>query len=111
MTALQSVVLTLPARLDDRAMTAFERIFSEFLDSAATSFQRDDSGDWQIEALFEFTPDAAIIDQMLAPLYQHESIVPVPINVLPVEQRDWLVLDLRKSCHHAPSGGKPAFVD
>ena len=37
MTALQSVVLTLPARLDDRAMTAFERIFSEFLESAATS--------------------------------------------------------------------------
>ena len=66
MTALQSVVLTLPARLDDRAMAAFERIFSEFLDSAATSFQRDDAGDWQIEALFTFTPDAAMIHQMLA---------------------------------------------
>jgi ribosomal protein L11 methyltransferase len=31
-----------------------------------------------------------MIDQMLAPLYQHESITPVPITVLPVEQRDWL---------------------
>ena len=70
MTALQSVVLTLPARLDDRAMAAFEGVFSELLDSAATSFQRDDAGDWQIEALFTFTPDAAMIDQMLAPLYQ-----------------------------------------
>ena len=46
MTALQSVVLTLPARLDDRAMTAFEGVFSELLDSAATSFQRGDAGDW-----------------------------------------------------------------
>ena len=90
MTALQSVVLTLPARLDDRAMAAFEGVFSELLDSAATSFQRDDAGDWQIEALFTFTPDAAMVDQMLAPLYQHESITPVPITVLPVEQRDWL---------------------
>ena len=44
MTALQSVVLTLPARLDDRAMAAFEGVFSELLDSAATSFQRDDAG-------------------------------------------------------------------
>jgi ribosomal protein L11 methyltransferase len=90
MTALQSVVLTLPAQLDDRAMAAFEVVFSELLDSAATSFQRDDAGDWQIEVLFTFTPDAAMIDQMLAPLYQHESITPVPITVLPVEQRDWL---------------------
>ena len=90
MTALQSVVLTLPARLDDRAMAAFEGVFSELLDSAATSFQRDDVGDWQIEALFTFTPDTAMIDQMLAPLYHQESITPVPITVLPVEQRDWL---------------------
>ncbi|MGB0583874.1 MAG: 50S ribosomal protein L11 methyltransferase, partial [Candidatus Puniceispirillaceae bacterium] len=90
MTALQSVVLTLPARLDDRAMAAFEGVFSELLDSAATSFQRDDAGDWQIEALFTFTPDVAMIDQMLTPLYQRESIIPVPITISPVEQRDWL---------------------
>ena len=62
MTTLQSVVLTLPARLDDRAMAVFEGVFSELLDSAATSFQRDNAGDWQIEALFTSTPDAAIID-------------------------------------------------
>ena len=74
MTTLQSVVLTLPARLDDRAMAVFEGVFSELLDSAATSFQRDNAGDWQIEALFTSTPDAAIIDQMLAPLFKYESI-------------------------------------
>ena len=62
MTTFQSVVLTLPARLDDRALATFEGVFSELLDSAATSFQRDDAGDWQIEALFKFTPDVAIID-------------------------------------------------
>ena len=90
MTTLQSVVLTLPARLDDRAMAVFEGVFSELLDSAATSFQRDNAGDWQIEALFTSTPDAAIIDQMLAPLFKYESIAPVPITISPVEQRDWL---------------------
>ncbi len=84
MTALPSVVLTLPSRLHDRAVAAFEGVFSELLDSAATSFQRDDAGDWQIEALFKFTTDAAIIDQMLAPLYQHEWITPVPITISPV---------------------------
>ena len=89
MTALQSVILTLPARLDDRAMTAFEGVFSELLDSAATSFQRDNAGDWQIEALFTSTPDAAIIDQMLAPLFKYESIAPVPITISPLEQRDY----------------------
>jgi ribosomal protein L11 methyltransferase len=31
-----------------------------------------------------------MIDQMLAPLYQYESITPVPITTSPVEQRDWL---------------------
>ena len=38
-------------------MAVFEGVFSELLDSAATSFQRDNAGDWQIEALFTSTPD------------------------------------------------------
>ena len=57
MTALQSAALLLPARLDDKVMAAFELVFSELLDSVATSHQRDDNGDWQIEALFEYAPE------------------------------------------------------
>ena len=90
MTALQSAALSLPARLDDKAMAVFELVFSELLDSVATSHQRDDNGDWHIEALFEYAPDAAVIDSLLAPLYQQQGITPVPIIVVPVETRDWL---------------------
>jgi len=90
MTALQSAALLLPARLDDTVMAAFELVFSELLDSVATSHQRDDNGDWQIEALFEYAPDAAVIDKMLAPLYRQQGITPMPINLVPVAARDWL---------------------
>ena len=90
MTALQSAALLLPARLDDKVMAAFELVFSELLDSVATSHQRDDNGDWQIEALFEYVPDAAVIDKMLAPLYRQQGITPMPITLVPVAARDWL---------------------
>ena len=90
MTALQSAALSLPARLDDKVVTAFELVFSELLDSVATSHQRDDNGDWQIEALFEYAPDAAVIDKMLAPLYRQQGITPMPITLVPVAARDWL---------------------
>jgi len=90
MTALQSAALLLPARLDDKVMAAFELVFSELLDSVATSHQRDDNGDWQIEALFEYAPDAAVIDKMLAPLYRQQGITPMPITLVPVAARDWL---------------------
>jgi len=90
MTTLQSVAMTLPARLGEGAMSRFELIFSEFLDSAATSHWRDKDGNWQIEALFEFIPDADLINQLLLPLYQQEHITAVPILVNTLKKRDWL---------------------
>ncbi len=90
MTALQSVSLTLPASLDDEAISRFEFVFSELLDSAATSYRRDDDGKWQIETLFTFIPDLKLIDQMLSPLYQHEQIPAVPTTSITLENRDWL---------------------
>ena len=90
MTALQKVAMTLPARLDDRAMSLFEIVFSELLDSAATSYWRGEDGNWQIEALFNFVPDSDLIDKLLAPLYQQEKIAAIPTSVIAVEKRDWL---------------------
>ena len=90
MTVFQYVTMTLPARLDEGAMSCFEIVFSELLDSAATSHRRDDDGNWQIEVLFMSVPNAGLIDQLLAPLYQQNQITAVPINVIAVEKRDWL---------------------
>ena len=90
MTTLQSVAMTLPARLGEGAMSRFELVFSELLDSAATSHRRDKDGNWQIEALFEFIPDADLINQLLVPLYQQERITAIPILVNTLEKRDWL---------------------
>lgn len=90
MITLQSTEMTLPAWLDESAMSRFELVFSELLDSAATSHRRDDDGNWRIEALFEFTPDAGLIDQLLTPLYQQEQITAVPISVNVLKKCDWL---------------------
>ena len=90
MTALQLVALTLPARFDEGATSRFELVFSELLDSAATSYWRDENGNWKIEALFDFTPDAALLDELLAPLYQKEQISCTPISVTSLEKRDWV---------------------
>ena len=91
MTALQSVAMTLPASLGEGPMSNFELVFSELLDTAATSHQRDEDGNWQIEALFDFVPDGDLIDQLLAPLYQQEQIVAIPVSVATLEKCDWLV--------------------
>ncbi len=90
MTALQLVALTLPARLDDRAMSHFELVFSELLDSAATSYRRDDDGNWQIEALFMFIPDMEAINELLAPVCRQEQTASLSLTVTALKKRDWL---------------------
>ena len=90
MTEIQSVSLTLPSYLEEGAVSRFEIVFSELLDSASTSCRRDNQGNWQIEALFTYIPDAGLIDQLIAPLYRQEQITAVPINVNALEKRDWL---------------------
>ncbi len=90
MTALQLVALKLPARLDDRAMSHFELVFSELLDSAATSYRRDDDGNWQIEALFTFIPDMEAINQLLASVCRQEQTASLSLTVTALKKRDWL---------------------
>ncbi|MDC3234420.1 50S ribosomal protein L11 methyltransferase [Candidatus Puniceispirillum sp.] len=90
MTRLQSVVMTFPARLGEAAISRFELVFSELLDSVATSCWQDDDGKWQIEALFTFAPSARLIEHLLAPLFEGEEIRAVPITIATLEKRDWL---------------------
>jgi ribosomal protein L11 methyltransferase len=90
MTGLKSVVMTFPAWLGDRTISRFELVFSELLDSVATSCWRDDNGKWQIQALFTLAPNAGLIDQLLTPLFKEEEIKAVPITITALEKRDWL---------------------
>ena len=90
MKVLQSVAMTLPAWVDEGAMSRFELVFSELLDSAATSHRRDDDGNWQIEALFTFIPDVGLIKNLLTPLYQQQRITAGPLHLSSLEKRDWL---------------------
>ena len=90
MTGLQSVVMIFPAWLGEGTMSRFELVFSELLDSAATSCWRDDDGKWQIEALFTFVPDVGLIDHLLSPLFIEEEIRAIPITITALEKRDWL---------------------
>ena len=90
MTGLKLVVMTFPAWLGDRAVSRFELVFSELLDSVATSCWRDDDGKWRIEALFTFVPNAELIDQLLTPLFKEEDFAAVPVIITALEKRDWL---------------------
>ena len=48
--------LDLPARITELDVSEFEMVFSELLDSAAVSYQRNRAGKWVIEALFHGQP-------------------------------------------------------
>ena len=90
MTALFSARLDLPACPDGQLIVRCEAVFSELLDALATSYQRIDETDWEIEALFDFEPDAAMIDKMLASVFEDAAMAPVPVIVSCLENRDWL---------------------
>ena len=90
MTAFQLVKMIFPAQHDDEVVSRFELVFSEFLDSEASSYWRAVDGKWHIEALFTSLPNASLIDQMLAPLYEQEQIESVPVFISKLEMRDWL---------------------
>ena len=90
MTKLHSVVMTLPAWLDDKTMHRFGLVFSELLDSVATSYWRDEDEKWQIEALFTFAPDETLLDQLLAPLFIEIKIAAIPVIMTALPNRDWL---------------------
>ena len=57
MSQLLCLSLDLPARITEPDVAEFEMVFSELLDSAAVSHQRNGAGKWVIEALFHDQPD------------------------------------------------------
>ena len=94
MTQLHQARLRLPEALNAGELAAFETVFSELLDAEASSHLRvgpgGADGDWLIEAIFTFAPDATVIDAMLLPAFDAAGLAPVPVAVEPLAQRDWL---------------------
>ena len=53
MSQLLCLSLNLPARITEPDVAEFEMVFSELLDSAAVSYQRNVTGEWVIEDIEE----------------------------------------------------------
>lgn len=94
MTQLYQARLRLPEALAGDQLQLFETVFSELLDAEATSHLRvgpgGADGDWLIEAIFTFDPDASVIDDLLAAAFAQLDLAPVPVEVEALAQRDWL---------------------
>ena len=90
MTVIYAVRLDLPEVTDANIVTSFEAVFSELLESEATSHVRTPQERWKIEALFLFPPDEPKITQLLAPVFAQHGMVPRPVQIEPLPQRDWL---------------------
>ena len=67
MSQLLCLSLGLPARITEPDVAEFEMVFSELLDGAAVSYQRNGVGTWVIEALFHDQPDLSVANALLAP--------------------------------------------
>ena len=95
MTDIYAIALQLPGHLTEPELTQFEMVFSELLDSEATSDLRDTAiddvtKDWCIEALFLFAPDMAMLNTLLAPAFAMFDMEPRAPQLRQLEQRDWL---------------------
>ena len=90
MNQLLCLSMDLPARITEPDVAEFEMVFSELLDSAAVSYQRNGAGEWVIEALFHDQPDLSVANALLAPLFEKQVLAPVPLNITDLPERDWL---------------------
>ena len=90
MTIIYAVRLDLPEVTDAKIVASFEAVFSELLESEATSHVRNAEGRWNIEALFLTSPDEAVIAQLLAPVFVQHGLAPCAIQIEKLPQRDWL---------------------
>ena len=94
MTQLYQAHLLLPEALTADGLAGFETVFSELLDAEATSHLRvgpgGADGDWLIEAIFTYAPDAGAIDALLLPAFEMAGLDPVAVVVEALAQRDWL---------------------
>ena len=90
MTTIYAVRLDLPEVTDAKIVAGFEAIFSELLESEATSHVRTSQSCWNIEALFLSPPDEVVITQMLAPVFDQYDMTPCAVQIETLLQRDWL---------------------
>ncbi|ADE40565.1 50S ribosomal protein L11 methyltransferase [Candidatus Puniceispirillum marinum] len=90
MTIIYAVRLDLPDVTDAKVVASFETVFSELLESEATSHVRTSQERWHIEALFLFLPDAGVIAQMLAPVFDQHGLAPCAVQIEQLPQRNWL---------------------
>ena len=90
MSQLFCLSLDLPARITELDLVEFEMVFSELLDSAAVSYQRNEAGEWVIEALFGDKPDLSVANTLLAPLFEKQELAPLPLIITDLPERDWL---------------------
>ena len=90
MTIVYAVRIDLPEVTDAKIVAGFESVFSELLESEATSHVRNAEGHWNIEALFLTSPDEAVIAQLLAPVFVQHGLAPCAIQIEKLPQRDWL---------------------
>jgi len=84
------ISLSLPAHLSDADIVHVETVFSELLDSVATSHLRVLDQNWLLEALFEFEPDRAVVMSLLEQPLQALGAADAPLEISPLEARDWL---------------------
>jgi ribosomal protein L11 methyltransferase len=90
MSQLLCLSLDLPAQITEPDVAGFEMVFSELLDSAAVSYQRNEVGEWVIEALFYGQPDLSVANALLGPLFEKQALTPKPLIITDLPKRDWL---------------------
>ena len=90
MSQLLCLSLDLPAQFTESDVAEFEMVFSELLDSAAVSYQRNWAGEWVIEALFYDRPDLSVANALLVPLFEKQALTPLPLIITDLPERDWL---------------------
>ena len=90
MSEVLCLTLDLPAQVTEPYVAEFEMVFSELLDSAAVSYQRNGAGGWVIEALFHDQPNLSVANVLLAPLFEKQALAPVSLKITDLPERDWL---------------------
>ena len=87
---LYRVTITLPERVTTREAGHIETVFSELMESLATSHLQLADQRWLIEALFDFEPERSVVMAMLDQPLGALGLGDIELEIGLLEQRDWL---------------------
>lgn len=87
---LYRVTIILPYNVTTGEAGQIETVFSELMDSLATSHMRLADQRWFIEALFDFEPDMPVVMKMLEQPLGVLGLGDIELEIGLLEQRDWL---------------------